>query len=343
MSTKGGHFMLTICNCTDLWAHGVLEENLNTYFYVAFRPRESATTQGYASSCALQTRDPVWFDTLRLECDALDGHAILCVYVFAVPGDPRYEGMETLKDRSVEAKKLPATSAKKTPLELKLEGMRKAAAKRQREEQHKLAAQAAADAESGARQLSAGERQWLEFKNYFAMVEKNQGIELHVPAVPEHHVPVGFIYITAKQLRHSARTSYLIEMERGLQCGQGRIHVELEFRPRLLTALDIPSEKVLTPRQESFDIEVGEEFRRAGVEWLLPEKVGVGGGRSKDKRGSKADGNAASGGGEDVLQLTRKDGQRNALRSPLSTTQGHASRTAGREVETDQALYLPTG
>lgn len=248
--------------------------------------------------------------------------------------------METLKDRSVELKKMPATVQKKTPLELKLEAMRKAAAKRQREEQQKKMAQAAADAESGARQLSSGERQWLNLKNFLSIVEKNQGIELHSPAVPEHHIPVGFMYITAKQLRHAARTSYLIELERGLQCGQGRLHVELEFRPRLLTALDIPSEKILTPRKESFEAEVEHEYRKVGIEWLLPEKSGIGGGK-KNKRGSKADANAAS--GEDVIQLpvSRAEGKREALKSPLSTSQHHTQKS--QTGEADAELYLPNG
>lgn len=332
--------MFTVCGANDLWSHGILEENLNVYFYVAFRPRRDATTQGYTSSCALQTREPVWFDTLRLEVDSLDGHAFLCVYVFAVPGDPRYETLDTLQDRTKGVmKSQPLTAVKKTPLELKLEGMRKAAAKRQREEQQKVSAQAALDAETGVRSLSSAERQWLSLKNYLAIVEKNQGIELHVPAVPEHHVPMGFVHINAKMLRHAVRTSYLIPVERGLQCGQGRMHLELEYRPLLLSTLDIQHAKILTPRKESFEKQVEDDFNEKAVEWLMPSKeVGKSGARP-NKRGS---GDTDKGGASVYHVESRTATKRNALQKNLATDRAGLG-TPETGMMKDAELLLPMG
>jgi ankyrin repeat protein len=350
LACKGGHFMVTVASATDLWAHGVLEENLNTYFYVGFRPRKDATTQGYASSCALQTRDPVWFDTVRLECDALDGHAVLCVYIFAVEGDPRYEPMDTLKDHTIELRRAPPVSLKKTPLELKLEAMKKAAAKRQKDEFAKKAAQNRMDAESGARPLNTSERQWLALKNYCSIIQKQQGVELHVPAVPDHHIPVGFMWVNAKRLRHAARTHELMEMERGLQCGQGRIHVELEFRPQLLTGLDANTTKVLTPRGEDFVKQVEEDYDIAGVQWLMKDKGPKLKGSGKDKGKDKAAKPAEEHRGGDTERWTDQEGagqssrkveKRGALAKNI--TQGFGVLGKVKEYETEGALYMPTG
>jgi ankyrin repeat protein len=223
-----GHFMLTILRCENLWIHGKLEDAMSTYCWVTYRDKKESNVQGYASSLCLQTRNPVWVDNLRLEFDSLDGHAFLAIFVMSVPGDPHLANLSHL-DAAQDAQKAKKAhlhgAVKKTPLEMKLEAMKKAAIKKQKEEMLKLAAQQAADADTGARELSPTEKQWLVLKNYLQLLEQQSNIQLPMPAVPDQHCPVGVLLVNARTMRHAIRTKEPLQIERSLLCGHGRMSV----------------------------------------------------------------------------------------------------------------------
>jgi len=271
-----GHFMLTILRCENLWIHGKLEDAMSTYCWVTYRDKKESNVQGYASSLCLQTRNPVWVDNLRLEFDSLDGHAFLAIFVMSVPGDPHLANLSHLDaaEDAHKAKKAHLHGAvKKTPLEMKLEAMKKAAIKKQKEEMLKLAAQQAADADTGARELSPTEKQWLVLKNYLQLLEQQSNIQLPMPAVPDQHCPVGVLLVNARTMRHAIRTKEPLQIERSLLCGHGRMSIELEFRgPPVPVAQDLTLVSVDTPRGESVDLQVKKERDEGMYEGVLGHK-----------------------------------------------------------------------
>jgi len=259
-----GHLMLTIIGCKGIQLAGKRPDELSVYVYTAFVGNRTDSHQVMLTSCALGTRDPLWYDTVRFDVNGIDGFAHLCVYVFLVPNAkrPLDSGPINLGDGGQPKRERQKTDdGKKSALDKKLEQAKKAAQKRLEKERMQAGlseATSKGQEEHGAAQsaLSTTERQWNHLRNYLALVREQTGVELHYPVVPETHTPIGFQCFTANWLRAVlGATDEVVRIERGMSGGFGRIAVELESRcgPRTGHKFIEPNQ-VPTPRESDVNL-----------------------------------------------------------------------------------------
>eukprot|EP00397_Hematodinium_sp_SG-2012_P004883 GEMP01004898.1.p1 GENE.GEMP01004898.1~~GEMP01004898.1.p1 ORF type:complete len:1107 (+),score=275.15 GEMP01004898.1:558-3878(+) len=241
MSTRAptkGYFVVSVLSATNLRLENMRPIDLNVYAYVQFCSHKDALVMSAITSGVLASGDPEWHEPFRFEIDArMDESSFLTVHLFTATPDKSGNLAFKMADDGLQEDPV-ARNVLVSELSKDHKETLDKAAKTEKMAMTNLL-ERGTPLESRFLWDNVGRRKWGELET---LQRHLRGVLL--PPVPRHHIPLGFMVVSARVLRDSVTQAHVIHLKDRLLRGaiKGKLNVDIEFRPSLWRIIKEPYE-----------------------------------------------------------------------------------------------------